>query len=114
MMRTLLLLPLLALSAAAGPAVTAKREGQQIIFRAGDKEMFRYQAEAGPLPRPDIKEAFTRGGYLSPLLTPSGKQISDDFPPKHIHHHGVWWAWTKTEFEGRHPDFWNMGDNKGR
>lgn len=114
MIKSLLFLLTSAGLALAGPAVTAKREGKQIVFRAGDKEMFRYQAEAGTLPRPEIKESFTRGGYLSPLLTPSGKQVSDDFPPKHIHHHGVWWAWTKTEFEGRHPDFWNMGDNKGR
>jgi hypothetical protein len=31
----------------------------------------------------------------------------------HKHHHGIWWAWTHTEFEGRQPDFWNMGDGKG-
>jgi hypothetical protein len=111
---SLFLLPLFAQAALAVPPVTAKREGTQIVFRAGEREMFRYQAEPGPLPRPDIKEAFTRGGYLYPLFTPAGKPVSDDFPPKHIHHHGVWWAWTKTEFEDRHPDFWNMGDNKGR
>src|SRR5687768_5707565 len=110
----LLLLCVLVGNAIAGPAVTAKREGTQVVFRAGDREMFRYQGEPAPLPRADIKEAFLRGGYLHPLLTPSGKLVSDDYPPKHIHHHGVWWAWTKTEFEGRHPDFWNMGDNKGR
>jgi len=113
MIRSLLFLAL-ACAVSAGPAVTAKREGTQIIFRAGDREMFRYQAEPGPLPRPTIKEAYRRGGYLHPLLTPSGKLVSDDFPAKHIHHHGVWWAWTKTEFEGRTPDFWNMGYNKGR
>ena len=116
MMRPLFLLTavLTVRTVCAGPAVSAKRQGTQIIFRAGEREMFRYQAEPGPLPRPDIMEAFRRGGYLSPLLTPSGKLISDDFPPNHLHHHGVWWAWTKTEFEGRKPDFWNMGDNRGR
>lgn len=116
-MMRLLFLPLVSLTvsvASAGPGVTAQREGSQIVFRAGERLMFRYQAEPGELPRPDIKEAFRRGGYLSPLQTPSGKLISDDFPPSHIHHHGLWWAWTKTEFEGRKPDFWNMGDLKGR
>src|SRR5687768_8910240 len=76
----LLLLPLLVDSAIAGPAVTAKREGTQVVFRAGEKEMFRYQAEPAPLPRADIKEAFLRGGYLHPLYTPSGKLVSDDYP----------------------------------
>lgn len=98
----------------AGPAVTAKREGTQVVFRAGDKEMFRYQAEAAPLPRPDIKPEFQRGGYVFPLLTPSGQSIADDYPPNHVHHHGLWWAWTKTKFGSTEPDFWNMGDKKGR
>jgi Methane oxygenase PmoA len=108
------LFTLLSGAALAGPAVSAKREGTQVVFRAGEKEMFRYHGEPAPLPRPDIKEAFRRGGYLHPLYTPSGKLVSDDYPPQHIHHHGVWWAWTKTKFEDREPDFWNMGQNKGR
>jgi hypothetical protein len=73
-----------------------------------------YQPEPGAFPREDIKPLFHRGGYLHPIHTPSGKLITDDFPPNHIHHHGVWWAWTNTEFDGRKPDFWNMGDGKGR
>ena len=81
---------------------------------ASGHDLLEYQAEPGELPRPDIKTLFTRGGYIHPIYSPAGKLITDDFPPNHIHHHGVWWAWTKTEFEGRHPDFWNMGDGKGR
>jgi hypothetical protein len=40
--------------------------------------------------------------------------VTDDFPANHLHHHGVWWSWTKTTFDGRQPDFWNMGQGKGR
>ena len=63
--------------------------------------------------RPDLKPIFQRGGYIHPVLSPGGKQITDDYPSNHKHHHGLWWAWTHTEFEGRKPDFWNMGDSKG-
>jgi len=77
-------------------------------------DLLEYQAEPGELPRDDIKALFRRGGYIHPLRTWNGKLITDDFPPNHIHHHGVWWAWTKTGFEGRQPDFWNMGQSKGR
>lgn len=73
-----------------------------------------YQPEPGPFPRENIKELFRRGGYLHPIRTLSGRTVTDDYPPNHIHHHGIWWAWTKTEFDGRKPDFWNMGDGKGR
>ncbi len=78
------------------------------------KPLFTYQAEPGEFPRANIKELFRRGAYLHPIRTLSGKVITDDFPPNHIHHHGIWWAWTNTEFEGGKPDFWNMGDGKGR
>jgi Family of unknown function (DUF6807) len=98
----------------AGESVTATRVGKQVVFRAGKREMFRYQTEPGEFPRPDIKEAFRRGGYIHPILTPSGRLVTDDFPTNHVHHHGLWLPWTKTEFEGRNPDFWNMGEGKGR
>jgi hypothetical protein len=101
-------------STAADPAVTAKREGQQIVFRAGEREVLRYQAEPGDFPRAEIKEAYRRSGYLHPIYTPAGRLVTDDFPTNHLHHHGIWMPWTKTEFEGRAPDFWNMGDGKGR
>ncbi|MBL9174201.1 MAG: PmoA family protein [Verrucomicrobiales bacterium] len=96
------------------PPVTGQREGTQVVFRSGSHEVGRYQAEAGELPRPGIAERFRRGGYLHPLLTPSGRSVTDDFPANHLHHHGVWSPWARTEFEGRNPDFWNMGDGTGR
>lgn len=67
----------------------------------------------GELPSADIKPIFRRAGYIHPVLTPSGRAVTDDYPPDHFHHHGIWFAWTKTEFEGRAPDFWNMGDGTG-
>ena len=94
--------------------IVARREGHQVVFRSGVREMFRYQAEPGELPRTGIPEVYRRGGYLHPLYSPSGRRVTEDFPINHVHHHGVWSPWTHTEFEGRHPDFWNMGDRKGR
>ena len=98
------------------PVVFARKEGGKLKFGSSvtGRPLMEYQAEPGELPRDSIKAAFQRGGYLHPILTPSGKQVTDDFPANHIHHHGVWWAWTHTKFQGRTPDFWNMGDNKGR
>lgn len=111
---TLLALLACVSSIATGTEVTAVREGRQLVIRAGEKEILRYQAEAGDLPRPEIPKAFERGGYIQSIHTPSGRLITDDFPKDHLHHHGVWNPWTKTEFEGRHPDFWNMGDKTGK
>ncbi|MCW1887801.1 PmoA family protein [Luteolibacter flavescens] len=94
--------------------VHAEKTGTQVIVSAGERPILKYQAEPGELPRKDIKPIFKRGGYIQAIYTPSGKLVTDDFPPNHVHHHGVWSPWTSTEFEGRKPDFWNMGDGKGR
>jgi hypothetical protein len=99
--------------------VTALRDQSKVKFgfaRPGGAVplLIEYQAGPGAFPRDDIKPVFRRGGYLHPIFTRSGRLVTDDFPTNHIHHHGVWWAWTNTEFDGRKPDFWNMGDGKGR
>jgi hypothetical protein len=94
------------------PDVGLRREGTAVTFLAGKQEMFRYNGEKTPLPA-GFDPSYQRGGYIWPIYTPSGTLVSDDYPPMHKHHHGVWTPWTKTEFEGRHPDFWNMGDKTG-
>jgi hypothetical protein len=94
--------------------IAVTRDKTKLKFSDASRPLIEYQSEPGALPRGNIKPIFTRGGYLHPIFTPAGKMISDDFPPNHIHHHGIWWAWTHTEFQGRKPDFWNMGEGKGR
>lgn len=54
---------------------------------------------------------YTRSGYIHPLYAPSGFELTTIHPDDHIHHMGLWNPWTKTKFEGRELDFWNI--NKG-
>ena len=76
------------------------------------KPAFTYVGEPLRLP-PGIEDVYERGGYIHPVMTPSGRRVTEDYPPNHKHHHGIWAAWTSTRFAGRTPDFWNMGDRKG-
>jgi len=99
-------------AAPASEGVQVIREGNRLMISLAGRRVLDYQAQ-GELPRPDIKPIFKRGGYIHPVFTPSGRIITDDYPPNHLHHHGIWFAWTRTEFEGRKPDFWNMGDGTG-
>src|SRR5215813_5661892 len=87
-----------------------------------DERLLRVTSEGGrifdfrlkrELPEPGIKEAFKRAGYMHPVYSPSGRVVTDDYPSDHYHQHGIMFAWTKTEFEGRQPDFWNMGNGSG-
>lgn len=95
-------------------AVVARRDGRVVRVTSHGRPVFAYQAGPGEFPRPDIKPIFKRGGYIHPVYTPEGRAITDDYPVDHPHHHGIWWAWTKTAYDGRTPDFWNMGDGTGR
>ena len=104
------------ISGTAAPAnsVEFQKDGSRLKAVVSGRPMLSYQTGPGEFPRENIAEAFRRAGYIHPLLTPSGKLVTDDYPRNHLHHHGVWWSWTKTEFQGRHPDFWNMGEKTGR
>ncbi|CAN5627194.1 hypothetical protein BH23BAC1_BH23BAC1_30900 [soil metagenome] len=83
-----------------------------ISFSSGGKEILAFKTKA-ELPRADIDSVYLRAGFIHPVHAPSGKIISDSYAHNHLHHHGIWAAWTKTEFEGRSPDFWNMAEKTG-
>ena len=78
----------------------------------GGRPILHYQGAKAPLPA-GYEKYYERGGYIHPVYTPAGKLVTDDFPPKHKHHHGIWSPWTKTKFEDRAPDFWNMFQKTG-
>lgn len=92
--------------------VSATRRGDAIEARVNGKPVLTYRGGKTPLP-PGFEPEYARGGYLHPLVTPGGVTVTDDYPPAHKHHHGVWSPWTATRFEGRKPDFWNMGQKSG-
>jgi hypothetical protein len=94
--------------------VQLTKEGNRLLINSAGRQVLAYQTQPGELPGADIKPIFKRGGYIHPVYTPSGRSVTDDFPADHRHHHGIWWAWTKTEFEGRRPDFWNVADGTGK
>ena len=89
------------------------KDNGAIGFSLNGSTVLQYNSAETELPRKNIKKKFKRGGYIHPVNTPSGITITDDYPRNHTHHHGIWAAWTKTEFDGREPDFWNMGNLSG-
>ncbi|MBA2356147.1 MAG: PmoA family protein [Acidobacteria bacterium] len=93
--------------------VTLGRDRSQLQVSIDGTPAFRYIGEPLTLPV-GVDEVFRRGGYIHPVMTPSGRRVTEDYPPNHRHHHGIWAAWTSTRVGGRSPDFWNMGDKKGR
>jgi hypothetical protein len=87
-------------------------DGKHLLFRVSDKDAIRYNY--GRIEPPaNIEPIYARSGYIHPVWSPSGRELSNDFSPNHKHHHGIWMPWTKTEFEGRAVDFWNQGEGQG-
>lgn len=94
--------------------VTVKTEARTTRVLVDGRPLATYRGQALRAPDGAIEPEFLRGGYLHPVVTPGGVTVTDDYPPDHLHHHGVWTSFAETEFEGRRPDFWNMGKKSGR
>lgn len=76
------------------------------------KEAFVYHTE--PLPPPEgAPDRYARSAFIHPLRAPNGEVLTRIHAPDHVHHMGLWHAWTKTEFRGRPVDFWNLGKGEG-
>ena len=58
--------------------------------------------------------SYDRGSYIHPVWTPSGKVITGDFPPEHVHLRGIFFAWTKAIFGEIETEFWGLGESEGR
>lgn len=98
-------------SSAAATQVSATRNGSMLNVAFGKQPILAYQMEAGPVPT-GVSESFMHGAHLHPVFSPSGRLVTGNHPADHRWHRGIWFAWTKTDFQGRAPDFWNMGKDK--
>ncbi len=85
-------------------------DGKTLTLKVDGKNALRYNYAVVEQPDP----VFSRSGYLHPIWTPGGKIITNDSPPNHLHHHGLWSAWTSSEFEGRKSNFWESKEKQGR
>lgn len=85
-------------------------DGKRLLVRVDGRNVLQYNHAVVPQANP----VFSRSGYLHPVWTPSGKTITNDSPKNHLHHHGIWSAWTSSEFEGRKSNFWESAAKEGR
>ncbi len=83
-----------------------------LTLSGAGREALRYNY--GTIPPPEqASDLFRRSGFIHPIRTPDGKVLTRIHPSDHIHHMGFWAPWTRTEFEGRSVDFWNLGEGEG-
>ena len=94
------------------PGVKVEDDGESLLISIGEKKVLNYRYALKDVPE-GVDEIFKRGGYIHPIWSPGGEVLSRIQPPDHYHHYGIWNPWTRTEFEGREVDFWNLGSGQG-
>lgn len=98
--------------AAVRDAVAVVEDEKQLTVLCRGTNVLRYY-HAVMQPPPGQDKRYARSGFIHPLWSPAGKVLTEIQPKDHYHHMGLWNAWTKTRFEGRDVDFWNLKDGKG-
>ena len=81
-----------------------------LTFRTANKDLLSYQYKT-VYPPAGQDTNYRRSGFIHPLYTLHGQELTRIQPPDHYHHYGIWNPWTHTFFENDTIDFWNI---KGR
>lgn len=92
--------------------IRAIRENGELTISNGNKNLLRYNYKTVYPPK-GIDTAFKRSGFIHPLWSPHGQELTRIQAPDHYHHYGLWNPWTHVVFEGDTVDFWNLKDRKG-
>ena len=72
----------------------------------GDRPVLVYNF--GTMSLPSVAAAGTRSSYVHPIYGLDGEVLTDDFPPDHYHHHGLFWGWPHVKIGDREYDLWKM------
>ncbi|MHC4880373.1 MAG: DUF6807 domain-containing protein [Planctomycetota bacterium] len=96
-------------------ASQAARSGELSLTETDDtiritlrgKPVLEYIKTARPVPD-GVEKHFSRSGYIHPVYAPTGQEVSGDYPLDHAHQHALFFAWTRSTFDGKKIDFWNQ------
>ena len=105
---------LLCLIAKSALGADLKLEQTKDIIRVtlGNKPVLEYVKTEKPVPE-GVAPVYRRSGYIHPVFSPSGQEVTGDFPADHAHQHALFFAWTKSRFDGKKTDFWNQAKQMG-
>jgi len=60
-----------------------------------------------------VDTVYRRSGFIHPLWSPRGQELTRINAPDHYHHWGLWNPWTHVLFEKDTVDFWNLAKKQG-
>ncbi len=92
---------------AAGGDLKLTETDDKIRITLRGKPVLEYVKTARPVPS-GIAKHFRRSGYIHPVYSPTGEKVTGDYPADHAHQHALFFAWTKSSYDGQETDFWNQ------
>ena len=87
-------------------------DDQLIRITLRGNPVLEYVKTEKPVPE-GVSPDFRRSGYIHPVYSPQGQEVTGDFPHDHAHQHALFFAWTRTHFDGKKIDFWNQAKKEG-
>jgi len=72
----------------------------------GEKPVYAYNYGFLADPRAPEDKKRLRSCYIHPLWGLDGEVLTDDFPPDHYYHHGLFWAWPYVTLGEKQYDQW--------
>jgi hypothetical protein len=78
----------------------------------GNNKVLRFNHAIVPPPQGG-NPLYARSAFIHPLCSPAGRILTQIHPADHLHHLGIWNPWTKTIFEEKEIDFWNLAKGQG-
>ena len=94
------------------PIVRSLKNDSSITIQQNGNNLLRYY-HAKVDPPKGQHPYYGRSGFIHPLWTPRGQELTRIQAPDHYHHYGVWNAWTHVLFEKDTVDFWNIRGHQG-
>jgi hypothetical protein len=94
------------------PVVEVVLKDGALTFRGPRKNLLRYHYKT-VYPPAGVDTVYKRSGFIHPLWSPRGQELTRINAPDHYHHWGLWNPWTEVMFEGDSVDFWNLARRQG-
>lgn len=91
--------------------VKATARDGALLVQSGEQKLLQYIFKT-VYPPAGVDTAYRRSGFIHPLWSPHGQELTRIQPPDHYHHYGIWNPWTMVEFEGDTLDFWNINSKQ--
>jgi len=92
--------------------IKARMNDGALVIESGNNKLLSYFYKT-VYPPAGIDTNYKRSGFIHPLWTPHGQELTRIQAPDHYHHYGIWNPWTHVYFEKDTVDFWNIKGRQG-